>query len=60
MRFLVVVDDSSTMHRRVILTLQEPGHQARAEASSGRRGLLPFGMGDQDAFAERAVTKARD
>ena len=38
MRFLIV-DDSSTMRRIIINTLNKLGHQDVAEAGNGREGL---------------------
>lgn len=47
MRFLVV-DDSSTMRRIIINTLQKLGHQDCLEASNGREGVERLGQGQVD------------
>lgn len=47
MRFLVV-DDSSTMRRIIINTLQKLGHQDCVEASNGREGLEKLALGPVD------------
>ena len=44
MRFLVV-DDSSTMRRIIINTLNKLGHQECLEASNGREGIEKLGQG---------------
>ena len=47
MRFLVV-DDSSTMRRIIINTLQKLGHQDVVEATNGREGLERLNAGPVD------------
>lgn len=47
MRFLVV-DDSSTMRRIIINTLQKLGHQDVVEAANGREGLERLASGPVD------------
>ena len=47
MRFLVV-DDSSTMRRIIINTLQKLGQQDCVEASNGREGLEKLALGPVD------------
>ena len=45
---ILVVDDSSTMRRIIINTLQKLGHQEIVEASNGREGLDRLGAGSVD------------
>jgi two-component system, chemotaxis family, chemotaxis protein CheY len=47
MRFLIV-DDSSTMRRIIINTLNKLGHQDFVEASNGREGIDRLGAGTID------------
>ena len=47
MRFLVV-DDSSTMRRIIVNTLQKIGHRDVEQASNGREGLSEFSKGGFD------------
>jgi two-component system chemotaxis response regulator CheY len=47
MRFLIV-DDSSTMRRIIIKTLNELGHQDCQEAGNGKEGLERLGSGPVD------------
>jgi two-component system, chemotaxis family, chemotaxis protein CheY len=47
MRFLVV-DDSSTMRRIIINTLNKLGHQEIVEASNGREGIDRLATADVD------------
>lgn len=47
MRFLVV-DDSSTMRRIIINTLQKIGHQDCVEAANGREGVERLAQGAVD------------
>jgi two-component system, chemotaxis family, chemotaxis protein CheY len=49
MRFLVV-DDSSTMRRIIINTLNKLGHQDIVEASNGREGLDRLASGAVDVI----------
>jgi two-component system chemotaxis response regulator CheY len=47
MRFLVV-DDSSTMRRIIVNTLNKLGHQECLEAGNGREGIERLGQGAVD------------
>jgi len=47
MRFLVV-DDSSTMRRIIVNTLNKLGYQEVVEAGNGREGIEKVGAGDVD------------
>ena len=49
MRFLVV-DDSSTMRRIIINTLNKLGHQDCQEAGNGKEGLERLGAGPVDVI----------
>jgi two-component system chemotaxis response regulator CheY len=49
MRFLIV-DDSSTMRRIIINTLNKLGYQDVVEAGNGREGIEKLGMGPVDVI----------
>jgi two-component system, chemotaxis family, chemotaxis protein CheY len=58
MRFLIV-DDSSTMRRIIINTLNKLGHQDVAEAGNGREGLDRLGDGPVDLIITDFIRTVR-